>query len=738
MKNKKIIIIALTFTLLTFLMVAFITHNYNFTMYIQNHIVGHLEEILAPNEVSFELQINEQVKKVYTIADIFAQGDELGSDDQLVVLKSVVENNGLENCLIVYPDGSAVNQDGMKYYNLNNDDFFESTMNGKFFISSPTQSLVDPTRNVMVFASPIIKNDNVIGSVVYSCWCDTITSMFNLSFLDGQGKIAIVDETGNLLIGNISYVNSNDNLLNYFKSICDHADHLPENCSILKGNRGVFNVEDNNDDSNLIVSYVKLQTGNWYMMSIAPQLAVTKSFSGVFSEQNKMIFVLVCCILVYGAVLLFIAFSDRRSVDKMTGAMSRNHFIRKAKAMLKKNSSKTYVFIKLDVRNFKIINRVHDFEIGNKVIVNMAKALEYVVKNNNGLFCRISIDNFALLLPFEDREKLAMTRSIFINMFRELMGKDFNTIVEFPTGEYIVTPEDPGRYNVFEIMEKINFAHKKAKLRNGNIITDYYQDLEKEAIEQNEIENKMNSAFINQEFKMYLQPKVCLNDGRVCGAEALVRWHENDKIISPAVFVPLFEMNGFIAKIDFYIFEQAAKFLKKMIDNGLDPIKISINFSRIHLNNEDFVAQLKSIVDKYNVPYQYFEIELTETIVFENVNKIIKLIDDLHHIGFTMSMDDFGSGYSSLALLKDIDVDVIKIDRAFFLDTMNNERARIVISSIIDMAAELKVRVVAEGIETEAQVQILKDLKCDVIQGFYYFKPISSDDFDFEILDKYY
>lgn len=739
MKNKKVVIITLTTILLSFLVIAFLSFNHNFTVYIEDHIVSHLEELLAPNVKSFELQINEQVKKVNTIADVFSKNEEMASEENLALLKSVVDNNHLENCMIVYPDGTAVNQNGVQYTNMQSEEFFKATMNGEFYISNPLQSLVDPNKKVITFAAPIIKDNKVEGALLYSYWSDTIDTIFNLSFLNGQGRIVIVNQKGDLLIGDLSSVPNGEHVLEYFNTLYVGEGISPKEHTTQLDQGGVFTVENiDHVESSLIVDYVKLSTRDWYMLSIAPESAVMEAFAGVFEEQNKMIVILVGCLIVYGMVLLGVALSDKKNRDKMTGALTRNTFIRGARKILRRNPSVSYVFIKLDVRNFKIINRVHDFETGNRVIINIAKAMDYIVKENNGIFCRLGVDDFVLLLPFDTKELLAVKRMKFIKKFRELMGKDFTTIVEFPTGQYVVTPYDAGRNNVFEIMEKINFAHAKAKVRSGGVATDYYEDLEREALQKSSIENKMNDALKNREFKMYLQPKVCLKTNKVCGAEALVRWQEDDKIISPNEFIPIFEANGFISKVDFYIFEQAAIFLRKMMDEGIEPITISINFSRVHLYNEKFVLQLKGIADKYKVPYKYLEVELTETVVFENISRIMDLIKELHATGFTMSMDDFGSGYSSLSLLKDVEVDVLKIDRAFFVDTMNSDRAKIVISNIIDMAKELQVMVVAEGIETSEQVSMLKELKCDMIQGFYYFKPISVDAFDFDIVRKEY
>ncbi|MEG0229030.1 MAG: EAL domain-containing protein, partial [Oscillospiraceae bacterium] len=209
-----------------------------------------------------------------------------------------------------------------------------------------------------------------------------------------------------------------------------------------------------------------------------------------------------------------------------------------------------------------------------------------------------------------------------------------------------------------------------------------------------------------------------------------VRWQKPDGIlVSPSEFIPIFENNGFITKLDMYMFEQVCKIIKGWIDLNLPVIHISVNFSRNHLLNYNFINELIEISEKYHVPRKYIEIELTETVIFENEELIEAVLHKIHSAGFTFSMDDFGTGYSSLGLLKNLPVDVIKIDRSFFTNSKYIARANYVVESVMIMAKKLNIYTVAEGIEEIEQIDFLKKIGCDIVQGFYYAKPMPADDF---------
>jgi FOG: EAL domain len=237
-------------------------------------------------------------------------------------------------------------------------------------------------------------------------------------------------------------------------------------------------------------------------------------------------------------------------------------------------------------------------------------------------------------------------------------------------------------------------------------------------------------ALKNEEFKVFLQPKYLLKDETIGGAEALVRWINNGKTVStPNIFIPIFEQTRFILKFDMYMFENVCKLIRTWIDENKKLVTVSVNFSRLHFANKNFVNDLCSIADKYSVPHNLLEIEITESAVISNISALEEILNELHKQNFTFSIDDFGTGYSSLGMLKDISVDVIKIDKSFFDKCESDERARMVIDSVMKMTKPLKICTVAEGIEEKVYIDFLKKIGCDMVQGFYYSKPIPAEEF---------
>ena len=254
-----------------------------------------------------------------------------------------------------------------------------------------------------------------------------------------------------------------------------------------------------------------------------------------------------------------------------------------------------------------------------------------------------------------------------------------------------------------------------------------YEKLEIES----ELEVDMVASLRNGEFIAYYQPKYDLKTGKIVGAEALVRWNHKDRgLISPGVFVPLFERNGFINYVDFAVYEQAMRMIKKRILNNEPIVPVSMNVSRRHIADKDFADKLDELVKKYKIPKEYIDMEITESI-FSDDNKSAKdLVNDLRSRGYAVSMDDFGSGYSSLNLLRIMPIDTLKIDRAFIEDIETSKRSVNIVEEIIAMAKRIDMKTVCEGIETEGQRDILLSAGCDTAQGFYYSRPIPEDAFE--------
>ena len=259
-----------------------------------------------------------------------------------------------------------------------------------------------------------------------------------------------------------------------------------------------------------------------------------------------------------------------------------------------------------------------------------------------------------------------------------------------------------------------------------------YQEKTKEVLTGKEaIEESLKRAIENQQIIIYLQPKMNTKTEKIESAEALVRWNHPDKgFLSPKDFISVLEKSGVITQLDNYVLEQVFKLQKKWIEQGYQPIPIAVNESRKHLDDPHHILFLKELLEKYQIPASLIELEMTENTVVHNVELAKQAEKNMHALGFVVSMDDFGTGYSSFSMLKDIQIDLLKIDKSFFEEVMGNQKGRDIIESIIEMTKKIKIKTVAEGIETKEQVEYLKQIGCDLIQGYYFSPPIPIDIFE--------
>ncbi|MEG2199441.1 MAG: EAL domain-containing protein, partial [Anaerovorax sp.] len=370
----------------------------------------------------------------------------------------------------------------------------------------------------------------------------------------------------------------------------------------------------------------------------------------------------------------------------------------------------------------------YGFEKGDEILKAVAQMMMKNLKNEHELCARINTDEFVALLEFENYEKFVATCRNFTHDFYVKLGKNLGQSVKFPAGYYVSIAKKDERSDILALFEKATIAHKAAKKNKDVKFIEYNKTLALEVLREKEIESKMENALLQEKFQVYLQAKYSLADETLGGAEALVRWDdENKDLFYPGAFIELFEKNGFIKKLDMYMLKQVCKMMKEWMDKGIEPITVSVNFSRVHLVNRNLVEDICKITDDYGIPRSCIQIELTETAIFDNLMVLQGVILQLHNAGLTIAMDDFGSGYSSLGLLKDLQVDVIKLDRSFFADPKYKTRTKTVVRNVIKMAGELGIVVVAEGVETEDHVLLLKELECDMIQGYYYGKPMPAN-----------
>lgn len=415
-------------------------------------------------------------------------------------------------------------------------------------------------------------------------------------------------------------------------------------------------------------------------------------------------------------------------VDPLTGYANKTKFMLSAQKLLWNKERLGYAAVSLDIDKFKRINNMHGFDVGNRILKEISEVVEREM-NFGEIFCRESDDRFDLLLHFrteESTEGRVWGMIEKISQLPQVIGGSFQYTMS--CGIYELEKQDK---DIYSAIEWANLARENAKKYRKNWISWYDDSMRMKMMQEQEIENRMETALRNKEFQVYYQPKICLRDEKVVGAEALVRWKKKDgTMLYPDQFIPVFESNSFILKLDLYMFEQVCIQICKWIDEGLTPYPVSVNLSRVHLSEPDFHLRYTEILEKYNVSPTLLEIELTESTIFENISQMSFVVTAFKEAGLKVSVDDFGSGYSSLTLLKDLDFDYLKMDKEFLNTASVTERGKKVIRSTKFLADQLDMILLAEGVETLQQVEFLQTIGCDLAQGYYFAKPMPLAEFE--------
>ncbi len=414
------------------------------------------------------------------------------------------------------------------------------------------------------------------------------------------------------------------------------------------------------------------------------------------------------------------------SIDKLTKIPNRNTFVEKTQTMIEENSNLKFAIVRFDIESFKIINQLFGSSEGDSILKFIAVKLQEIIEPIKfGTYCRITSDLFAFSIPYESDETL---NGIIDTLVAAVKMYPLNFDITLSFGIYIA---ENSEYSVRHMLDRAGVAQKATK-NNYKSHVSYFDEALRE---QEEIEitivSEMKRALENGEFKIYLQPKVDMRTGKIIGSEALVRWiHPEKGLISPRSFIPIFENNGFITELDYYIFETVSKQLDKWRNDGIPILPVSVNVSRADLYDPNLFPNIVKIVDKYNIPHEDIEFELTESSFISDNHKLIELTCNLQKGGFHVLMDDFGSGYSSLNSLKDIKVDVLKIDINFLPTSKDDERAGKILTSVVSMANALDLKVVVEGVETREQADFLISIGAYEAQGYYFFRPMPIEDYE--------
>ncbi|MFI3177747.1 MAG: EAL domain-containing protein [Eubacteriales bacterium] len=412
--------------------------------------------------------------------------------------------------------------------------------------------------------------------------------------------------------------------------------------------------------------------------------------------------------------------------DPLTGLLSEAKFKEEVARIIHSNHAEIYHILALDMDNFKYINEIYGFSIGTEIIQEAARGLYDTLQSVEHTMTRSFADNFYILISgidilgkltgYEDgynetKEKLS-----------KIVGEDFN--FSFSLGLYTITDIEE---DVTLMMDCATIARNLGKNTLGYTIYPYTEAMQRERKIKNGVVATMEAGVARKEFIIYYQPKVDLHREHTTGAEALVRWVRDGKLVPPGEFIPIFEKNGFIETLDYYVLDAVCEFIANNQHKEI-PV-ISVNLSGITVMKSTLVESILAVLERHKIQPNQIDLEITESAFVNHFEESIKRLELLRQHGFTISMDDFGAGVSSLHRLKVIPLDILKIDREFITDSIGNDKGTAIIENITNMAKEINLETVAEGIETQEQLDFLKKIGCNVGQGYFYSRPLPEKEF---------
>ncbi len=673
----------------------------------------YLQEVTTKSAERLEEKIDGDLAKLKGIALVLGSQETLDIDSWLAVIKDDPLFSEFQRIGFMLADGRMYTPD-FKGMDVSYRDYFQTVMQGETVISDV---FIDNRyqKSMLVYAVPIIRNQEVVAGIGVGIVVDEYEKNLSLPSFAGEGTMHLLDRDGSIILKL-------------------GKDSIPKRLSLdtlredfAAGKSGIVHLDTPGNPR--LLAYAPVGERGWSLLLEIPRtfLEETRKQTMLYSLAMTSLFGMLILIFPYTVMLRRRAFESSMLkaayIDELTGAANHTLFVKGSEHLLAEEGP-TYACIVLNILRFKLINDLFGFSYGDSLLQKIASMLPSFCREKE-LYGRSAGDKFLLMFKQGAVEKRVQDMIATLNQIA--LPDTAQIKLEIVAGIFIVN--EPLPINI--CIDRATLALDHMKDTNGGNYLFYKDTIREQLLDESELVKGFHEALHSKQFFVLLQPKFNMVTGKVVGAEALVRWnHPTKGFLSPLLFIPVLEESNLITELDMFVLREVCEKLREWQDKGMTVLPISVNQSRAHLGNSSYITDLIHEVDHFGLDHPLLEFELTENIFLENLDCLKVVVESLRREGFCVSIDDFGSGYSSLTMLKNISFDYLKLDRELLMHVEDNIRSQKVIHNVINMANDLGLVVVAEGVETKEQAEMLVGIGCTIAQGYYYEKPISMDAYE--------
>lgn len=727
-KKSKLIWICISSILIGIIIFSSFYINY-IKKFIYKNIYNNIAELSEQTASQLNFTITNQKKFLGLIIDSIDSGFFETEKDILKRFEKELDNYHFTRLVILDEFGNGITSDG--YIVENYPDIEEFFKQEDVYLSDNRPSTVSNNQVNIYSKTFLFKGEKRVLFATINT--ENYKEILLRRLFNGSGGTYLINNNGFVLIDSFGAITENNiNLYNFWekeyqlKRSKDLNSIAQMKKNIINNNVGTFDIHFNKQV--YFIHYEKVNVNDWYVVTIAPDNTIAQELSVFLGVSFGLCFLIIIIIIV---IFLYIYISNQRQnkklyniayIDPITGLGNEAYFKERGREYLKRNIKNKYV-ITFDINKFKVLNNIYSYQFCNQILKEMCHNVTEVLPEES-IMCRISNDIFAIMCHYNKNIQVLLEK-IFQNA-SELDIESQKVHINISIGVYKVPSKEQ---DINRVLDKANIARSKIKGLYDNHYYIFDEKLEKLLVEEQYIESSMDEALKNHEFKVVYQPKIYTKDETLAGAEALVRWNKEGEMIAPSRFIPLFEKNKFILKLDLYVFEQVCKDIAYWNSIYNDVPIISVNVSKAHFADENFINEYVRITDHYHIDRSKIDLEITESATIDSDIDTVKVLSNMKGKGFIISIDDFGTGYSSLSLLQNMPIDILKIDK-IFIDKSDLNNHNNIIDYIVLISKHIGAKTIVEGIETKEQVEFIKKIECDMIQGYYYSKPIEKDEFE--------